>query len=410
MNFQEMAPKPDILCRAPDGRARPDIALDNTPAGFWPTRFSTGLDRLTQHLRRFHQRYPNVWANIDLRRAHRSRWKDWPQWAFLPYDHAQVVLAQDIYPVVSDDVVPCIMLGAWRMSKGVYLFDRELAYALEDTVIKDVPVEVFWHMPERCVYLPFPYTSASAANIDAAKLAENGKLVITPYGCFAQLVEFGDGIPALVLMYDTNCGFIADIFDLVRGHSLERAMAPGDVAIDGHHLYGVKIEMGDKEVARDYGRALAAIDAGETSPGSPRAWKPPHLGPWRNHALKLLTYLCSEEPDIDGTPRGEVQSTKTKRGLRWFPPDKISQWNVGIRLGSKFREAHSLSVEQPSDEAGDRSRERPRPHVRAAHFHHYWTGPRDQPEKRKVVLRFVHETLVNARGSDDLVVTVRPVE
>lgn len=122
-------------------------------------------------------------------------------------------------------------------------------------------------------------------------------------------------------------------------------------------------------------------------------------------ALPYVLYLCAEEPDIDGTPRGEPEPTKTRHGPRWFPPEDVAQWNVGVRLGAVLRKAR----EAEKDEGQAHPHGRPRPHLRRAHFHHYWTGPRSKPTQRRCVLRWVYEALVNARTPDNLVATVRPV-
>ena len=96
--------------------------------------------------------------------------------------------------------------------------------------------------------------------------------------------------------------------------------------------------------------------------------------------LALVLYICSDEPDIvdrdqpDQTPQ-RPQPKKTKHGWKLFPPNKPRIWNVGDQLGEQIRRT-------PSDH--DRTeRNSPRPHLRRAHWHGFWHGPKDGERKFK---------------------------
>jgi len=242
-------------------------------------------------------------------------------------------------------IVGGVLLASWRMSKGVYVFDRDLADALESTRLDKIPTEVVFRMPEQCVYIPVSWPE-----------------VKSPLGCvhgfFAQIQLNDRGATAqLVLCFDTS-----------------------------------------------QGNMLAWI---ELDPHGKLSWGAnPAMEGLVRRALPHLLYLCAEEPDIDGAPQGAVKPTKTKKGLRWFPSEKIAVWTVGVRLGATLRKAREL---HDAAEGAARLHGRPRPHVRRAHFHSFWTGPKDQ-ENRTLISRWVYDALVNAKGPDDLVTAVRPVE
>lgn len=286
--------------------------------------------------------YPDLWKQVDALRQ--KRW--WPAWCFLPNvtAHALVGRKPETQREIDKAIIGGVLLASWRLSKGVYVFDRELASALESTSIDRIPTEVIFRMPEQCVYVPVSWPA-----------------VESPLGCvhgfFAQIQLNDRGATAqLVLCFDTSRGSM-----------------------------------------------LAWI---ELNPDSKLEWGAnPVMEGLIKRALPHLIYLCAEEPDVDGIPQGEVKPTKTKKGLRWFPPEKIAVWNVGVRLGATLRKAREL------DEAdgAERLHGRPRPHLRRAHFHHFWTGSKGQ-DNRKLICRWVHEALVNAKGADDLVTAVRPVE
>ncbi|MCD8491987.1 MAG: hypothetical protein LRY51_08830, partial [Geovibrio sp.] len=58
-----------------------------------------------------------------------------------------------------------------------------------------------------------------------------------------------------------------------------------------------------------------------------------------------------------------------KKGLRFFPADKPLIFTVGESIGQKLRE-------QSFHTHGKKGKVK-RPHLRRAHWHGYWTGPRD---------------------------------
>lgn len=100
-----------------------------------------------------------------------------------------------------------------------------------------------------------------------------------------------------------------------------------------------------------------------------------------------VAYLCSANADI-------VPSYKPQRGLKRNNAKRRSQatWHdVGYRIGSELRSynrARSVSSEHLGGTV--------RPHMRRAHWHHYWTGPRDG--ERKLVLKWLPPTMVGVGG------------
>ena len=55
-------------------------------------------------------------------------------------------------------------LAAWRPTKGIYCFDPELSEELMSTPITgDLPCDVFFHLPEWCVYVETPQQEKNGA-------------------------------------------------------------------------------------------------------------------------------------------------------------------------------------------------------------------------------------------------------
>jgi hypothetical protein len=79
---------------------------------------------------------------------------------------------------------------------------------------------------------------------------------------------------------------------------------------------------------------------------------------------------------------------------------------VGYRLGAAIRAAQASP--QHSESGGTHAR--PRPHIRRAHWHGYWTGPRAKPAKeRKFVLRWLAPIPVNVSEETPTIPTIHEV-
>lgn len=128
--------------------------------------------------------------------------------------------------------------------------------------------------------------------------------------------------------------------------------------------------------------------------------------------LKLASvtlYLCSEEPDIE--PKGFRKSRQNamdeeRRLKRSLQAKRITQWDVGFRIGAEIKRWNS---EQGEGGAGDGDGSRMRPHVRRAHWHTFVAGPRDDKTKQIRRVKWLPTIPVNAEGADALVPTMKPV-
>jgi hypothetical protein len=125
--------------------------------------------------------------------------------------------------------------------------------------------------------------------------------------------------------------------------------------------------------------------------------------------VSLVLYLCSENAEIrngggDQRVPGYPKPKKTKKGLRIYAPDKPTHWEVGFRLGAALRR----SAPGESEGVGG-THARPRPHIRRAHWHSYWVGKWDDPEARRVVLKWLPPIAVNLQHVDELTTTIRDV-
>lgn len=115
-------------------------------------------------------------------------------------------------------------------------------------------------------------------------------------------------------------------------------------------------------------------------------------------ASALTLYVCSEEPDIiDVEPPVELElSRKSKTS---YPTVK----NLGLRIGSALRKYRADATSSSATSTGKTVL----PHLRKAHWHRFWTGPRDGD--RKLIVKWLPPTPVNA-DKGEIIATVRPVK
>ena len=108
----------------------------------------------------------------------------------------------------------------------------------------------------------------------------------------------------------------------------------------------------------------------------------------------IVAYLCSENAEISKsvTPcdTRKLRSQKKQRKLT-----QSTWYNVGTRIGAKFR-AYSYM----KSSGGKSGKGSVRPHIRRAHWHHYWTGKRDG--ERHLILRWIEPTIVAGESLQDI--------
>lgn len=264
-------------------------------------------------------------------------------------------------------------LGAWRMTKGIYEFHPELFDALTASkAIGSVPGEVLKQLPEWGVFIRTP------------GLTFAGK---PTYGYWAWL-EAGS---LLEFDYPDTISFLfitpgeLNAYSLRLDHTLDESFA---------HLSHINVD------------AAARIGMDEERQHEIRESTPEaNLKAFRQELpkhLSLLLYICSENADVKHrfndalTPRRPV-AKKTKKGTRLFPAPGPQRWQVGVRVGAELRRGREQAESEAAAEGGGRS---VRPHVRGAHWHLYWTGPRNEPDKRKPILKWLPPTYVNFDPSE----------
>lgn len=108
--------------------------------------------------------------------------------------------------------------------------------------------------------------------------------------------------------------------------------------------------------------------------------------------IQICYYLAAQN--------AELKEVKIKKGKRPKKKDgkplNIRQWDVGYRIGNDFRKERS-----DSESTSSRTSSRPRPHVRRAHWHHFWCGP----NKSQLELKWLAPIFVNTNEDKDNIVS-----
>lgn len=122
--------------------------------------------------------------------------------------------------------------------------------------------------------------------------------------------------------------------------------------------------------------------------------------------MPYLLYLSAENRELDGDISSVPAITTTKKGKRLLARAAPNLMEAGVRVGAAIR-AHQEARPQVNAD-GEPNGSTVVPHLRKAHWHTFWTGPRNEPANRRRILRFLPPIPVNVDRPSDLQAVVRP--
>lgn len=115
--------------------------------------------------------------------------------------------------------------------------------------------------------------------------------------------------------------------------------------------------------------------------------------------VNMVLYICSVNADFGDTGRPQHPANIPRRKGKFPTAQQPRIWDIGVRIGPALKRALK-PTENPS--AGrENPRTPPRPHYRRAHWHNFWTGPRNQPDERKLILKWLPPIPVGIQDFDD---------
>lgn len=331
----------------------------------------TTQKRLIDYLALYSRAYPGMWAMAEKLRTNQDKIgiKISP-WCYLPVSAWMAIVENrhgDMTPATSPDLITdgtaLAALAGWRYTQGIYQFNSAVYAALLATPpAGDLPCDVLLRLPEWCVYVETPGGIPGAFDGICGMFIhlDHGDDADAPY--FRAVLDFGDRL----------------------GQPINMSVGPWSVD-EG-------IERTRAAIVAEHPHVAADLDDEFISQATATA----------NAAVSLALYLCADEPEIDGYIAGSKPHyptpTRTKRGWQLFPPDKPRLWHVGEQTGA--------AIEHFSGTSCAHEHKGPRPHIRRAHWHGFWSGPIKPREgielpPRRFGYKWIPPIAVGVGGDDD---------
>lgn len=352
------------------------------PAAEVADRAERGLDILVDGIVKVAAARGRTVRSVDaagfarLRERYLTSGHRWPSWCYLPVPLAGAALGEEIAldpnpALVSPAALMAALAGAWVPGCIAVRFDTDLAAALMSTPLEGtIPVEVLHRLPAWCLYIDVPELGAGTGlfvALDAGRVHAPGHLVEDyPDELLLAIVRDGPSLPRLMMT----------TVWLVPGTSIADSLARQDVQ---------RTEVGAGEFDMD-------DDAWEAVFGMSQSDVLARL-------LSLVLYLCSTDADVTqtGVPAPVGRGRPAARG-------GATVMSAGFRIGAALRGDRLTDATQSTGDGTDR---RVTPHLRRAHWHHYWCGSELRGDRR-LELRWVPPVPVNAELTDEFLTVVRP--
>jgi len=335
----------------------------------------TELHRALGALRIAEERWPDAWSIHNEFRSHRAQYGDWPEYVFAPRQAAEHVLmrGKPITDQTSSRTLTAIevvgTMAAWRPTQGIYRFAPNLLDELWDTpVTGDLPAELLHRLPEWCVYVELG--RATPIGVIHGAWARIGYDVDSRKEVLDFLIDRDRAEPKLVRL--PFIGTLEQSLDVLR--RAVRARFRGDA----FRLMTAEMQFMEERLLVE-------------------------------PVLSVVLYLCSANAEIEsrGRPHPRVRPKPSRRRsgeLRWIAADEPTIWATGTRLGAALRRANERVKAEPAGDGAPRVV----PHIRRAHWHTYWRGAINSPERHRE-LRWLPPIAVNLDDDAPPVATVRPV-
>lgn len=267
-------------------------------------------------------------------------------------------------------------LYIWRKHKVIYNFDHTLAQELvdqADAITEDdkIPTEILLRPPYPCVYIQTdkPISGNSLPLKFMAWIEEDANSHVREF----RVQPFADDMEhTKAFMLELTKPTVYDcIYDTVATTSKYHSFAR-------FQLNNICIDESVRAVLR---------------------------------AMQLYLYICSDQADVrDNLAQKKIYRPRAKGQPIKDKFREINMKDVGVVIGHTLRRAEQESSAPQSNPSADESKQgsHKRPHTRRGHWHHYWTGPKSEPEQRKLILKWTHPMLIG--GYTDNVVTMFPVK
>lgn len=324
------------------------------------------VKRLEYYLATYKHKYPAVWKTFDDIRASRnsSKARNWQDWCFCPIDLVRTFASEAKYTFANSSQGLSLVTGlaAWRATQGIYRFDETIFEAVWETKVSgDLPIEIFYRLPEWCLYIETPKKSLGGTNI-------NGYFVYLNDSIKREELRF---------IFDTEEGLVDFPLYLSKSTILESLQSMISECTYQDKIIGLKVAQ-----YADTLRELAA-----------------KIEP----LISLTLYICTQLSEINNFESRRKVNFNRKR-QRIYPPERAAVWEVSYRLGAVIRKSETDSTLSVS---GSLERARPRPHIRRAHWHGFWKGSKRAGQEFE--LKWLPPMAVNTAAENSIIPVIKKV-
>lgn len=337
---------------------------------------------LTNHIL---AKYPKALEQAKMfRQAKASGEIPWSDLCYLPIG-ATLAMASGGIPIRQDNALErfdCAgdaqILAAilpWRIYKQIYSFPQEMEDLLFDQADEDclIPVDIIKNMPYPCIYI----------SLNDNKDKRDG------FFFWIEEDQHDKRLEMRFLIVRDNLTTLPYALHVIPGGNIQ----------DGIDAYY-------KEVKRQM-RLNPAIERSIL-----KVTEIEGLDTVKKY-IQLVMYICAENKQIteDTVQRKIYRKPKSEEYIK-DKPREVQKWDLGLDMAAKVRKLRGTSKRYIY---GDSSRSSgtgtaKAPHIRKAHWHHYWAGKHGS-EERKLILKWLPPTFVNVDNEEELEqVTINKVD
>ena len=370
-------------------------------------------------IRVLNRHFPNLWTGLRKayqqpsmlgdREAIAEYLSGTPDWCIMPVMVPPLYLSRhydsNVLQLRLQEAMSIATMYTWRAGKGVYRFEKELYDALVGQPLQgDLPVNSLFHLPEWGVYIETPGLAFEGVPLDGfiAHLDFN----LYSRGIDLQLALFPDHAYAksrngLWTEQIRHLPRITDPFAYSIATGVDYEYCP-----DQPRMLAIPLTMGPDDSISNctLEAALRRVDDVDNlfrTEGPRYNATRESMQRCMGSMMQLLLYLCSDEPDMERPVRSARRVSGGYRG-----PSEPRVWDVGVRVSRTIRSFKA--GEYTASTVGRTQHASPRPHVRSAHWHRYWTGPRTS-ENREMIIHWIPPLPIGMDWKRELPTHVREV-
>ena len=238
-------------------------------------------------------------------------------------------------------------IADWNKYKKIYHFHPSFVDYLADTESAKVSFQLWDRIPFKSFYIWF-----GDRDVPAISYGMDKSVTITKaWGAFVRVhisekfIRLGLELTGSEESNDKKWKLVGFVLDMPEGTNFDEALDWYVNSRKGIETFNTK----RTEEVKDFWRPFFRI------------------------AINAIQYLCASNAEIHEVKVSKKSKPVVEIGGKKTPVS-IRVSNVGYRIGERFEQMYSDDGDVTSSKPGLKGVKK-RPHIRRAHWHHYWTGP-----------------------------------